>query len=105
MRNRTADLLLTMETLCLLSYRGASAPRCTRHQRTKIHTRRRAERIHAGLTPPLKRLSAHGHEIRPYGAFRIAFVALCGETQSGGSTLTPLSIGRTIGSTGGHFSL
>jgi hypothetical protein len=22
MRNRTADLLLTMETLCLLSYRG-----------------------------------------------------------------------------------
>jgi hypothetical protein len=23
MRNRTADLLLTMETLCLLSYRGA----------------------------------------------------------------------------------
>jgi hypothetical protein len=32
-------------------------------------------------------------------------VALCGETQSGGSTLTPLSIGRTIGSTGGHFSL
>ena len=27
MRNRTADLLLTMETLCLLSYRGASMPR------------------------------------------------------------------------------
>jgi hypothetical protein len=26
MRNRTADLLLTMETLCLLSYRGASMP-------------------------------------------------------------------------------
>ena len=27
MRNRTADLLLTMETLCLLSYRGAHMPR------------------------------------------------------------------------------
>ena len=27
MRNRTADLLLTMETLCLLSYRGAQMPR------------------------------------------------------------------------------
>jgi hypothetical protein len=26
MRNRTADLLLTMETLCLLSYRGAQMP-------------------------------------------------------------------------------
>jgi hypothetical protein len=26
MRNRTADLLLTMETLCLLSYRGALMP-------------------------------------------------------------------------------
>ena len=40
MRNRTADLLLTMETLCLLSYRGASMPRKGRHQRTKIHTGR-----------------------------------------------------------------
>jgi hypothetical protein len=38
MRNRTADLLLTMETLCLLSYRGARMPRERRHQRTKIHT-------------------------------------------------------------------
>ena len=41
MRNRTADLLLTMETLCLLSYRGAQMPLGGRHQRTKIHTARR----------------------------------------------------------------
>ena len=45
MRNRTADLLLTMETLCLLSYRGARMPRDGRHQRTKIHTGRRTGRI------------------------------------------------------------
>jgi hypothetical protein len=45
MRNRTADLLLTMETLCLLSYRGAQMPRGSRHQRTKIHTGRRPRRI------------------------------------------------------------
>jgi hypothetical protein len=38
MRNRTADLLLTMETLCLLSYRGAYMPLGRRHQRTKIHS-------------------------------------------------------------------
>ena len=46
MRNRTADLLLTMETLCLLSYRGAQMPRDGRHQRTKIHTGQRTGRIH-----------------------------------------------------------
>ena len=45
MRNRTADLLLTMETLCLLSYRGAQMPRDGRHQRTKIHTAPRPGRI------------------------------------------------------------
>ena len=45
MRNRTADLLLTMETLCLLSYRGARMPRGRRHQRTKIHTDQRPRRI------------------------------------------------------------
>ena len=50
MRNRTADLLLTMETLCLLSYRGASMPREGRHQRTKIHTGRQ--------TGPIPRRSA-----------------------------------------------
>jgi hypothetical protein len=49
MRNRTADLLLTMETLCLLSYRGARMPRDGRHQRTKIHTGRRTGRIQQGL--------------------------------------------------------
>ena len=45
MRNRTADLLLTMETLCLLSYRGAQMPLGRRHQRTKIHTARPRGRI------------------------------------------------------------
>ena len=51
MRNRTADLLLTMETLCLLSYRGASMPRKGRHQRTKIHTGRQTGPIRwASLT-------------------------------------------------------
>jgi hypothetical protein len=49
MRNRTADLLLTMETLCLLSYRGAQMPLDGQHQRTKIHTGRRPERIRAAL--------------------------------------------------------
>jgi hypothetical protein len=48
MRNRTADLLLTMETLCLLSYRGMRMPRDGRHQRTKIHTGRRTGRIQKG---------------------------------------------------------
>jgi hypothetical protein len=49
MRNRTADLLLTMETLCLLSYRGAQMPLDGRHQRTKIHTGRRPERIQTAV--------------------------------------------------------
>jgi hypothetical protein len=54
MRNRTADLLLTMETLCLLSYRGVSRPLGGRHQPTKIHTGRRAGRIRTLVTskPP-----------------------------------------------------
>ena len=52
MRNRTADLLLTMETLCLLSYRGAQMPRDGRHQRTKIHTGRRTGRIQSGWRWP-----------------------------------------------------
>ena len=45
MRNRTADLLLTMETLCLLSYRGRAGSRPGRHRPTKIHTAPRPGRI------------------------------------------------------------
>jgi hypothetical protein len=51
MRNRTADLLLTMETLCLLSYRGARMPPHARHQRTKIHTGPRPRRIQVTSFP------------------------------------------------------
>ena len=42
MRNRTADLLLTMETLCLLSYRG--------QRRTNIHEVERRPQIGFGRT-------------------------------------------------------
>jgi hypothetical protein len=70
MRNRTADLLLTMETLCLLSYRGARMPREGRHQRTKIHTGRRAGRIRvrAAISPSVSgstrcRTARNSHDV------------------------------------------
>ncbi len=44
MRNRTADLLLTMETLCRLSYRGLN--------RVKHYTRFRVALKSAGGSPP-----------------------------------------------------
>ena len=54
MRNRTADLLLTMETLYLLSYRGMPAPHSftslrARYRRTKIHTQAQPKPIDWGI--------------------------------------------------------
>jgi hypothetical protein len=45
MRNRTADLLLTMETLCLLSYRGRWTPADGSCRPTKIHSAQEGARI------------------------------------------------------------
>ena len=65
MRNRTADLLLTMETLCLLSYRGAA---CTApvprqeagHRRTKIHGSGGPRRTETNRDEPGRTATARG---------------------------------------------
>src|SRR5690606_33051599 len=50
-RNRTVDLHLTRETLCRLSYRGLSHPRCPRWTPHTIHTLRGGCEIESGTFP------------------------------------------------------
>jgi hypothetical protein len=81
MRNRTADLLLTMETLCLLSYRGAQTARVGRHQRTKIHTGRRARRIHTA-SPLLRIDEVVQHQTMPLKARRPSSLLIGGDIKN-----------------------